>query len=97
MRVLAENIVVLVYGDNNTVTKVVPICLAHEGIEVHCEEGIWKEENGTVHQIGEHRPCGRDAVRAGVIGVYDRSDIRQLNSMLYAAEYATRPPPCPFD
>jgi hypothetical protein len=31
MRVLAKNVVVLVYADNNTVS-VVPICLAHEGI-----------------------------------------------------------------
>lgn len=96
MRVLAKNVVVLVYADNNTVS-VVPICLAHEGIKVYCRAGIWVEEDGTVHQIGEHRPCGRDAVRAGVIGVYDRSDIRQLNSMIAAARYATSAPPCLFD
>lgn len=89
MSVSAKNIVVLVYADNNRYTKVVLLSEVHEGIDVNCREGIWAEEDGTVHQIGEHRPCGRDARREGVIGVYDRSNIRQLNSILHAAAYAT--------
>ena len=94
--VLRKNVVVLVYAPNNCYTRVVPLAEAEE-VTVNCQDGLWFDGGGTIRQIGEHRNCGLDSVREGVIGVYDRSLIEQLNSMLHAAEYATRQPPCMAD
>ncbi len=96
MRVSKKNIVVLVYTVNNLSTKVVPLAEV-EDVTVNCQDGLWFDGGGTIRQIGEHRNCGQNSVREGVIGVYDRSQIEQLNSMLHAASYATSRPPCPFD
>lgn len=96
MRVLKRELVVLAYAENNCCVRILRLGKAPEKILVNCRDGLWFYR-GTAHQIGEHRNCGPDSAREGVIGVYDGRRLEQLNSMLHAAEYATRPPPCPFD
>lgn len=87
MRVLAKNIVVLVYAKDPNCVRPVPLPEAHEGIEVHCGTGEWKR-NGQNFKVGEHRPLTPDG-RQGVIGVYDKSNPSHVDAMLRVMYQAT--------
>lgn len=90
MRVLARNIVVLAYAPDNCRVRVVSLCEAHEGIEVHCGTGEWKR-NGQTFKVGEHRPLAPEDQR-GVIGVYDRSRNDHMSHLMEVMYEATSMP-----
>lgn len=87
MRVLTKNVVVLVYADDPRCVRPVPLSEAHEGIDVHCGTGEWRR-NGQIFKVGEHRPLTPED-RRGVIGVYDKSNLAQVEALLQAMYQAT--------
>ena len=87
-----ENLVALIYSGNVCYTSVVSIddLRVVDGCKIAPEEGVWKSNRYGARPmpIGEAWHCDRGS-RGGVIGVYDRTNLSHLNSMISAAKKAT--------
>ena len=89
---------VLMYASNSCYTNVVgpdDKRVREAKVTIDADSGTWTESKSfgysgeQTYKIGESRHCGRGS-RWGVIGVYDRTDIAQLDSMVHAAREATQ-------
>jgi len=92
-----KNLVVLMYASNTCYTTILepgdPLVLK---ADVLIDEGketwarpISGSENLKIIKIGDSHRCDYGA-KWGAIGVYDRTNLNHLNSMVHAAREATR-------
>ena len=87
-----SNLIVLEYRQNTCYTTVIPLEKAVEKykeqkLSVNKENSTWNFKNRE-RKIGQSRSCERGS-RWGIIGVYDSSNIDQLNSMVSHSQEAT--------
>ena len=87
-----ENLVALVGKSNSTHTHVVSISNPDtEGLKINLKKQTWKYKQETrEYNIGDLGINGRRAGRTGehvdgVVGVYDRTNITHLQTMIYHA------------
>jgi len=93
-----ENLVVLKYASNTCYTQVVDaLGFKDERFRIDIDNGVWKYETALpyspenkVRPIGTSRYIGNS--HEGVIGVYDRTNTKHLDSMIHAVREATQPP-----
>jgi len=85
-----ENLVVLQYASNNCYLQVRDLLkmsgessIGGSCLSVDVKNGTWSYREWRDRQIGSSRGCSRND--SGVIGVYDRTDINQLSSMVHTA------------
>ncbi len=93
-----ENLVVLMFSDNVCYTVVVSaddLRVKKSGATIDEENGTWTAPHPgdpalapQTQKIGEDRYFSRGS-RWGVIGVYDRTNLSQLNSMVRDSQTAT--------
>lgn len=83
------NLVYLVYAPNNCYTSVVDEC--PEGTTINLECGTWRFSQQC--RFDQDYPIGRSRATMsqnhGIIGVYDRSNVDHLGSMVSDAKEAT--------
>ncbi len=90
-----EDLVVLMYAPNECYTQVVEAKGAEvKGLEISPEKGIWSFQKWRDVPIGRMRMLtlptdGPYEHRFGVIGVYDRTKIEHLDSMVSHGKEAT--------
>ena len=83
-----EDLVVLLGPDNGVVPRLVEIKDAPKDLKINVDTGEWSDKSfmGWIitGKIGEG--CNRLPVnhRVGVIGVYDRTNFKHLESLVYA-------------
>jgi len=83
-----KNLVALMYASNSCYTKVVGIeNISEKGFSIDIEEGRWSNRYFRDIEIGRGK-CGE--YKEGVIGVYDRTKISHLDSMVHDAKSATK-------
>jgi hypothetical protein len=92
-----ENLVVLQYSPNACYTNVVDAssreCTPYEELTLDLENGKWTYHLS--HRVKRTKEIGQSGYvpsgeRGGVIGVYDRTNIKHLNSMVFASNDAVR-------
>ena len=99
---LKRNLVFLMYSGNICYAKVVS--KMPEEIEVDLQKGTWSYKEKRLNHGGwqefkigsQVRHC-EDGCRGGMIGVYDRTNVQHLDSMVHAAGEATRSRGCAFE
>lgn len=92
---LKRNLVFLMYSPNVCYAKVVG--KQPEEIEVDLQMGTWSYKEKQLNHGGwqefkigsQVRHCSHGS-RGGMIGVYDRTNVQHLDSMVHAAAEATR-------
>ncbi len=94
-----ENLIVLMYASNNCCTKVVlpdDPRVKESGAIIDEEKGIWSAPNSEdparepqIQKIGQSRHIFRGC-RHGVIGVYDRTNFKHLEAIVYDGCEAVR-------
>jgi hypothetical protein len=92
-----EDLVVLQYASNNCYVSVTEIDGNNQELDslvLDLEKGLWSYRNYRDKQIGDSRLCSEQ--RFGVIGVYDRTNITHLNSMVNAVKDALSPRQSPM-
>jgi hypothetical protein len=78
-----ENLVVLAFAQNECCLTIIPIYKASKRLVVNCEKGTWKVGNSdSTRKIGEYDYYSG----SGIIGVYDKTDVKHLNAMVDEAE-----------
>ena len=86
-----ENLVVLMYAGNTCYTKVVVATNAQiKGLRIRPEKSIWSYRDWKNVPIGKMRTIYKNASQFGVIGVYDKTMIEHLDSMVHDAVEAMR-------
>lgn len=92
---LKRNLVFLMYASNTCYTTVVG--KMPEEIEVDLQQGTWSYKDKRQNNHGWHefkigsqaRHCSHGS-RGGMIGVYDRTNVQHLDTMVSVARDATR-------
>ena len=93
---LKEDLIVLMYASNNCYFEIVPY---HDGIKnlsVDFIKGTWSYREWENNQIGKARDFfyknGIGRFNEGIIGVYNKTKIEHLNSMVFDIIEARRDP-----
>jgi len=93
---LKEDLIVLMYASNNCYFEVVPYCDEIKDLSVDFIKGTWSYREWKNNQIGKARDFfykdGSGKFPEGIIGVYDRTKIKHLNSMIFDVIEARRDP-----
>lgn len=79
-----KNLVALVFAPNNCYVNVVGLDKVVVGIDI--EKGVWYHKNNAI-PIGKGRYT---KYKKGIIGIYDRTNIDHLDSMVHQVKEATR-------
>ena len=89
-----EDLIVLRYAQNTCYVNVALANEVHEGdFSIDLEKKIWSYQCWKDVPIGQQRSPYDDhsnKIKSGIIGVYDRSDIKQLSSMVHDAAESLR-------
>ncbi|MBN1923151.1 MAG: hypothetical protein JW791_00100 [Nanoarchaeota archaeon] len=105
---LKENLVVLLYAFNNCYTLICDVddlekelisqqMRSDKGKPVTPLEIDYEKNEWTWGRYGSKIGNGIRGMSFGVIGVYDRRNIKHLSTMMYDSRNATQDPGCCFD
>jgi len=84
-----KDLVALIFASNTCYTNVVPLSKVRtKDFSVDIKRGTWSYGKWEDSRIGKSRYIGAD--KYGVIGVYDRTKIAHLNSIVHDGQEATR-------
>ena len=85
-----QNLIALIYAQNHCYTRVVDIDAVPE-VELDIEKEAWSWENYRNIKIGDKRSLYLNGFpnREGIIGVYDKSETKQLDAMVSHSREAT--------
>ena len=95
MAIRRKNLIALIFAPNNYYTRVVSIDdpeVIKDKITINLRAGTWRRHSKThykTYSIGTARYVRFGYGVNGVIGVYDRTDLGHLNSMVHDVKEAT--------
>ncbi len=86
-----KDIIVLIYTKKSSDVKVISIEEAEKinGFDIDIKEDIWTNRNNSPTKIG-YADANNVAQKTGVIGVYNRTRIKDINSIITHAKWAIK-------
>ena len=98
-KIRKKNLIILKYATNECYTQVVDLRTSSDkNFKLDLENRVWSFKEEENIPIGNSsNPPGRGCGRYGIIGVYDKTKIEHLNSMVHNAREFTESPGLDLD
>jgi len=86
-----KDLVVLCYASNTCNVQVVPLNEEKQNVRVDMLKGLWYmiKIQGLYYRIGEEMRYCENGSQGGVVGVYNKTDVKHLNHMVHHSKEAT--------